>query len=368
MIFLGATARSLINDVSFHTVEVKPMRIRAVSITAIAIGVLVATSGLTLTEANRLRPGRDSSTAVSAQVQDVRGLFRVTLNGFTVIHETKDDPLEGDGRRDEVYIVAEVWTFDKDANTTLRRSLRSAVMGDNTNRPERVPAGSAQPGIFGGQVGGLRTGDSFPTREPWRRASAGFGNQDRPPMKLWEGELVRGQNVVALMPTIWEWDSTSVSEIEAQWTEAVEAWLNGFHGQALFGEGMRRAYGLADNRGAKPRIVSMITNWRPPAVSIQTFGLVPFEPINSSLDGNRPIGITNSGRDEGGLRHVESLTPSVLALTYDSAQYAIQNSPSDKGPGIFEVSFRDSVWHENRYIPLTDGGAYRLYLQVERVR
>jgi hypothetical protein len=294
------------------------------------------------------------------------GMFKVTLNGFSVLHESSDDPLEGDGRRDEVYIVAEVWVFDRNGQSTFRRSLRSAIMGDPTNRPERVPAGSAQPGIFGGQVGGLRTGDSFPTREPWRRASAITGNNDRAPMKLWEGELVQGHNVVAIMPTVWEWDSNGISETERSWITSVEAWLSGFHGP-VFSEGLFRHFGLADNRGAKPRLTDLITRWQPGVAIVQTFGIIPFALTGSSSDGNRPIGISDSG-SQGGFRHHETLTPAVLALTLDSARHATVTSTSDKGLGVFEMTYRDLHLRDRRYVPNPNGGFYRLYVQVERVR
>src|SRR5215831_2688782 len=80
------------------------------------------------------------------------GVFRVTLNGFTVGAETNDDLVESDGKGDEIYVVGEVWVLDREGNFTDRRTMRSRVIGDPTNRPERQPGGSRQPGIFGGQV------------------------------------------------------------------------------------------------------------------------------------------------------------------------------------------------------------------------
>jgi len=272
-----------------------------------------------------------------SQVQSGRGVFRVTLNGFSVIKETRDDPLEGDGRRDEVFIVGEVWMFDRDGNSTLRNSLRGAVLGDNTNRPERVPAGSAQPGIFGGRAGGLQTGDSFPTNEPWRRATRGFGNPDRPPLKLWEGELVKGQNLALIMPTIWEWDSDRRSEVENSWNSSVEAWL---------------ASNPTFSFGAKGAAVDRITRWRRGTSVLSSFGVVTFAGQRSSIDGNRPIGITVEDNINGGNAW---LNPMVLALTYDAAQAAVASSTT-RGQGIVEVNILDP-----------DGASYRLYLQVERV-
>src|SRR2546426_7520653 len=58
------------------------------------------------------------------------GVFRVTLNGFKVNHETDDDILEGDGKRDEVYLRADVWVLKRDGSVPYRGSVRSALMGD----------------------------------------------------------------------------------------------------------------------------------------------------------------------------------------------------------------------------------------------
>src|SRR5687768_15439699 len=40
------------------------------------------------------------------------GRFRVTLTGFTVHRPTHDNPLQTDGKGDEVYVLAEVAQYD----------------------------------------------------------------------------------------------------------------------------------------------------------------------------------------------------------------------------------------------------------------
>jgi hypothetical protein len=135
-----------------------------------------------------------------------RARFRVTINGFKVIHQTLDDALERDGRGDEVYFLSQ-WRLTE-GDRTLRSSelLRSRVMGDANGRSDRVQAGSARPGVLsilsGGMVGGLLTGDTFPN-DP--SVLSGSPMVDRAPMLLFDGELTSSQ-VLVVVPTIWEQD------------------------------------------------------------------------------------------------------------------------------------------------------------------
>src|SRR5436189_2844106 len=136
------------------------------------------------------------------------GVFRVVLNGFKVNHESDDDILEGDGKRDEVYLRADVWVLNRDGSVPYRRSPRSVLMGDINNQsdPPRIAAGTAS------ADGGLRTNDKWPISEPWRRVRNPLPN--RPPMLLWEGSLQRGESMAVIVPTVWEWDSRDPSESE----------------------------------------------------------------------------------------------------------------------------------------------------------
>ena len=135
--------------------------------------------------------------------RDRSGRFQVILTGFSVDQQTDDNIVESDGKGDEVFIVAEVAQYANAGRLhgrpplTLRRTLTSIVMGDANNQEvPRIRAGSA------GNNGGLRTGDRFPTNEPWRQV--GTLSKNRLPMQVWEGELSQG--MVIIVPTIWEWD------------------------------------------------------------------------------------------------------------------------------------------------------------------
>ncbi|HTG93414.1 MAG TPA: hypothetical protein VL866_12565 [Pyrinomonadaceae bacterium] len=178
---------------------------------------------------------RSCRSAPAKPEPDRIGRFRVVLTGFSVERQTDDNVVDSDGKGDEIFIVAEVAQY---ANTegrpqppqppqnplfafnpllTLRRTLTSIVMGDANNQEvPRIRAGTA------GNNGGLRTGDQFPTKEPWKQVGALSTN--RLPMQVWEGEL-SGQGMVIIVPTIWEWDDGNVRARE-QFNQDMNVYFN----------------------------------------------------------------------------------------------------------------------------------------------
>jgi hypothetical protein len=185
----------------------------------------------------------------------------------------------------------------------LRRSLTSAVMGDVNNHgsPSRIQAG------FASNLGGLRTGDRFPTNEPWNMRGA--PRADQPPMLLWEGDLRRGQDLVIILPTIWEWDGGN-QELRSQYAADVTRFLTD----------------------------QVYTN--------HTFTKRSFAGGDAFGAGDRPIGMLGRNAWE----------PQGLLLSFDNAQWASTNLSSHLGTGVLEI----------RYAAETED--YSLYLKIERVR
>ena len=252
------------------------------------------------------------------------GRFRVTLTGFTVNKQSSDNILESDGKGDEVYFIVDSARYDGyttresripiDApfnrgenlrafgELTERHSLQSIIFGDvnNQKEPVRVCAGSAS------QVGGLRTGDRYPTNEPWN--ISGTLQRDRLPMLLWEGELRDERDLVVLIPTIWEWDGGN-TEMRTRYSNNVNLYLmspgaaidwNRVVGQDLFGAG--------------DRPIGLLQNVYPPWV------------------------------------------PGGLFLTYATAQRAATTSPSRYGTGVVELRY---AYQEKE--------DYSVYLKIERL-
>jgi hypothetical protein len=277
---------------------------------------------------------KTQKSGAPAESSALAGRFRVTLTGFTVTRQTNDNILESDGKGDEVYILIDLAQYDNyfqysqydNPNRSpsvvplvaplstyndliirrgqiVRRSLNSSVMGDTNNygSPSRIQAGSAS------GMGGLRTADNFPTNEPW--SFAGAPRTDQPPMLLWEGDLRRGQDLVVIIPTIWEWDGGN-PQLRAQFALDVTR----FFTDAVYAN--------------------------------HTFGWQFFTGGDAFGAGDRPIGMLGHGLWE----------PKGLLLNFDNAQWATTNLPSHFGTGVVEI----------RYAKETED--YSLYLKIERVR
>jgi hypothetical protein len=287
---------------------------------------------LALTENGKSQEkGKGAPTAGPAVVD--RGFFRVVINGFKVNNESDDDILENDGKRDEVYLRADIWVLNRNREVSSRRTLKSKVMGDVNNQedPPRIRAGS------GSDLGGLRTNDKWPIDEPWRRVRAPL--TDRVPMLVWEGLLQRGQNMTVIAPTVWEWDSVDVSASE-------RAYENG-----RADPGPDREYRGEGNRGINEAFNSQKSNFAAWIADNSSSFMTPNSAFWLFLDskaGTRPIGINRDVR----------LRTQVLTLTYDSAISLTRTSPANLGLGILALNYADE----------TDHGNYTLYVQVELVR
>lgn len=253
-----------------------------------------------------------------------RGRYRVTLLGFTCHNQTWDHTLQVDGKDDEVYVVGNVRVVNR-AGAVIQApgTSRSETMGDTNGYPQRMRAGSAS------DKGGIKSGDSFPVTTPWRRR--GGLNNDRPPMILWEGDLIAGETVATIIPTIWEWDGGD--DIFTGWRRTIAA-----NGAAIAGTALTLVSGPAVGAGTATALQIAL-----PALS-NFLG----EVIGNASD--RPIGLEKNG---GGW----IFNPQIITLTYEIAENTISNDLG-KGRGVVPVEYQDAS--ELR-------GKYTLYLQVERL-
>src|SRR6266849_780508 len=97
------------------------------------------------------------------------GKYEVAINGFTCISETWDDALNRDGNHDEVYFVVNTKVAKGgDGTIRLNTDATSAVMGDINGFSGRIQAGCGAT-WWGNRSGGLVSGDSYPSGEPWRQ-------------------------------------------------------------------------------------------------------------------------------------------------------------------------------------------------------
>lgn len=276
------------------------------------------------------------------------GRFRVTLNGFTCNRQTVDDPLQADGRGDEVFlftksVFVEMRAGGSGVNTSPPMDLQTKVIGEYLPHHGRLQGGS---GRIGGGLGtpinccgGIRAGDSYP-------GDPGQHSNPRPalsllhndlPLLIWEGELRRRQSAVVIMPMIWEWDGYG--------SELLEAWRTaGFiYSSSTFVVGNLIADpNLTDQHNAKSYLRTDVANQL-------RFRLG--EPL-----GVRPIGLRLGSTID---RHYRFL-PELLILTYDEALRMALESQRNNGKA-FPVVYADAPgdpWL---------GGNYTLYIQVEQL-
>lgn len=164
-------------------------------------------------------PWGPKSTPVTLTVPRYMGRYQVSVVGFKVNNETFDNPVETDGKRDEVYVTADAQEFDSlDAPVGKPKSVRTFTYGDvnNTawqnsqNEFYRIKAGTASP------LGGLKTGDGYPNGvDPWRRTTPNVYDRMLP-LLVWQGELIEDVNSVAIAPAIMESDDKPGTPVLSQ--------------------------------------------------------------------------------------------------------------------------------------------------------
>lgn len=257
------------------------------------------------------------------------GRYRLVVTGFTVNHETWDNAFETDGKRDEVFVDVSVSLLDR-ANGAISSlgSKRTRVIGDVNFQSGRLKGGSAS------ALGGLRTGDSYPTAQPW--TIAGAMTTDGLPLEVWRGDLAQGGSGVTVLPSIWEYDGGGL--------DFVTPWYNFAKQFPLYGA----------------PLVSLVNS----SLGQNTIkaAQVGYQFANRDMDSwaghaaDRPIGIDYVSTSGGTIPGWKD-TP-VVSLTYESAESLLASNPTGRGLGVASVHYVDN----SKY-----AGDYTLYLKLERV-
>lgn len=253
-----------------------------------------------------------------------KGHYRVTLNGFTCSHETWDNALQADGKRDEIFLTSHVTVFDATTSNQLDASKRSLTMGDVNGFPYRVRAGSAS------AQGGIQTGDQiFGT--PWLRT--GDPQPDQLPMLLWEGDLVDGRNAVTIIPAIWEYDGGQ---------DVFNDWVK-WNQQAV--QNLRNSTSFLSLVGLKGKIILDVSQ----LALNDALRLSDNSILGNAYD--RPIGFV--ARDA----YNYTFNPQILAFNYSTAEFALSNN-FGYGNGIIPIRYVDAPKF---------AGDYTIYVQIEKV-
>jgi len=138
----------------------------------------------------------------------VTGRYRVTMTGLQVAHATADDPIDRDGKADEIFANAVVVRWDRASNsrlgTTIVKSREYGDIGNGTTWPQRIRAGTGLPS------GGIIAGNAVPFGFIPSAASTAPGAETFP-FLMWEGNLTDGGEAIVLFWSVWERDIDDVA-------------------------------------------------------------------------------------------------------------------------------------------------------------
>ncbi len=262
-------------------------------------------------------------------------IFRVTLNGFKVHQETFDHPFEVDGKRDEVFLRHDTRVVDAAGATRAKNEDATPVLGDTNGFPARIKAGSAS------SLGGLMTGDGFPSTTPWIRANPltndppVAGQEVYPPMVLYQGRIIKGETGVMVTPSVWEWDG----------------------GKSLYNKFLDT---VGTNGADASKLVTLIKGTDPKLAEYihksLDAGLPAARNILTDLTGvaeDRPVGMETVPDKSDLVFHPQS-----LLLTNEIADMLTKTQLSH-GVGVIAINYQDTQ--------VIGGGRYTVYLQVERL-
>ncbi|GGW96135.1 hypothetical protein GCM10010297_17510 [Streptomyces malachitofuscus] len=271
------------------------------------------------------------------------GTYRVAINGFTCVSETWDDALNWDGQHDEVYFRTLTKVVSKDGSVVATSDDSSMTMGDVRGWAGRLQVGSASDWL-GSRTGGIVSGNSFPTRTPHvrhgdLRVKEETDPRRYPPYKIWEGELRDGDDtLVFLTPTLWEWDPGQ---------GAIDGWITWQKNvDTQFGARAKDIFG-GIWPVARPVFDAV-------SLGIQTFATLAglWSPFGRSMQ--RPIGLQRDPNQPDGAL----FNPTVLALTYATAEYLVSHDISGLGNGIIAIRCEDDPSLRGHYV---------FYVQVDKL-
>jgi hypothetical protein len=312
---------------------------------------------LRLTSPGNCTGSRPPVATVVTAPEGRRHRYRVSIIGFTVNRQTNDDPMQSDGKGDELYIVSLVGRFQSNGELISHTLERGVLMGDTNQRPgneERQTVGNLS------DDGGIGDGYTYmpaPNRQ---------GRYSKPalPWVVYEGELTTGFDALMVIPFIWEWDGD-----DRQYTNFRDTYFGPTGRPAFF-------YGARLRRDWVTRLVSESVS-APNGISPNSaFGqspvlTVPPARLTVFPEGDRPIGLDEDGSNP------RAFVPKVLFLTDQLAQRAVAtnfplpavSSSSGNtgmtveqfgrlGPGVIPIRYRG-----------TDEGTgdYTLFLKVEQL-
>jgi hypothetical protein len=303
------------------------------------------------------------------------GKYLITITGMKCLTATLDDPLQMDGKGDEVYATAIISRYDRSTQTAIETGqARSWTYGDTNRIDGRMMAGSRS------DKGGIQSGDLIPASPRPDKARTATPQQSIFPMIVWEGTLTDGKDALAISPAIWEDDLNPKyysAYVQSQFDAQGALWQNAqilaqatqpvppaaitlpSVTQTLDDNGM--IYFSVTDGSAPPQLKPIVlgsasqSSGAPTTSALTASYLLPLNfLIGERFD--RPIGITSAGGTTAILPNV------VLVITREILENVAL--PHGRKAAMLQIEFKDTA------TPLElkgdTQGDYVMYLSVER--
>ncbi|MDZ4795295.1 MAG: hypothetical protein SGI83_13525 [Bacteroidota bacterium] len=256
------------------------------------------------------------------------GWISINLNDFMCNKATQDDLLNFDGFGDEVYFVIFYSVANQFGVTKYSNKLVSKIYGDTYRFPNRVLAGGANPDNKGGMLSGNQF---FPGAE--------FPNLNK--IRVEAGDFI------TVIPTIWEWDNSSNSQVQANFESRV---INSFNVLNLkIVDLIRECFGYYQ--------CFQMTN--PSVINFPAFRDM-LSPLNNAV-GSRPIGMMASGEFSPVIFAINSemIKSQHVGISTDGKNYSMnyisfnineESLGNTQGHGIYRLRYHFS-FEEDKSVP-----------------
>ena len=338
------------------TAQLAVTSLNIVSPTSAVVQVAIDPAALgayTVTATTALSGGKGTETAsltngftVTAPPSPASGNYLVTISGILCLNPTSDDPLDRDGKGDEIYGAAFVRQYDRrNGQGIMSTEVQTWVYGDiNGFAGQRQQAGSQS------ATGGIQVGDFIPDN---LTATAPFNSHAASPnmfpMTAWQGTLTDGADALIISPSVWEWDGDETllySWVQSQTTlmnnglffsQKVQNQVNGTTVTPLV---------FGNNEAFSRNLPQAAANLAAAGVIDATLGLPPLQLLFAHSQ-DRPIGLANQSMNAVDANTMV-LPSTAVILTREIIEANARSTNVPGGPPgakwmVFQMDFQDTT-------------------------
>ena len=338
--------------------------------------VVTLNNGFTVTTTPALTATTLTPTPATLSVAPASGSYLVTVTSLRCGRETLDDPLQRDGKGDEIYAAAFVRHYDRRSSQQLDGAeIITQIYGD-AYQSTRQQAGTRS------GLGGIQDSDiipDYPSNAPVDRGNIPPKN-DLFPLKLWQGTMTDGVDALVISPSIWESDGDLT--LFNSWAQS-QINLNQMliSAQPVQDQIKNTKFGILTLGNVSGGGVNQSTNaWEVYGVLLAD-AVLAIPSINLPTNGrDRPIGLAPNDTTSTALPNTTVVLtreiieaalkgPSPIVYSYfEPKAMKIPQTIVIPKPGIMVIVFTDTAQVSGNMPVAPDGPAsYAMILQVERM-